>query len=294
MGSMSEQTSEQGGWTEGQDDTQARRSSFVRSRGLGSEGRSLLLETVTQEVVPRLLALPWIGRSAETQAFVKPAIDETMVKRLLDLCLEFDGQGVALYVEETLRTGIAPEAIYEELLTPVARTLGDMWENDDCTFADVTIAVLRLQHAQRALAPEFVGDKVASLGAPRALLLPIHDEQHTFGLSIVRDYFLRAGWEARLGASGTESEVIAQIRRERTDLVGLSYAYDDDMPTAADLIKALRKASANPNLIVMVGGPSFSEDPALAHRIGADATALDGKQAVLRANELLNGRDGTA
>lgn len=217
-----------------------------------------------------------------------------MVRRLLNLCLDSDGQGVALYVAELHRAGFAPEVVYEALLAPVARTLGKMWENDDCTFADVTIAVVRLQNAQRAVAPEFVAGKVASVGAPRALLLPVPGEQHTFGLSIVRDYFLRAGWEARLGAPGTEADALGQISRERTDLVGLSYACDDHMPTAAALIKALRKASANPDLVVMVGGPSFSANPDLARQVGADATALDGCQAVLRANELVHGMAGTA
>ena len=298
MGTMSEQTSEQAHWTDGTGDARSRRGSGVRTRGLGSDGHSMLLEAVTESVIPRLVALPWISRAPEAQSGASgdasPVVEEAMVKRMLGLCLDSDGQGVALYVAELNRTGFIPEVIYEGLLTPVARTLGDMWENDDCTFADVTIAVLRLQNAQRALAPEFVGGKVAGIGAPRALLLPVPGEQHTFGLSIVRDYFLRAGWEARLGTPGTEAEAVAQVRREPTDLVGLSYACDDHMPTAAALIKSLRKASANKNIVVMVGGPTFSANPALAQSIGADATALDGHQAVLRANELVNGMGGAA
>ena len=119
-------------------------------------------------------------------------------------------------------------------------------------------------------------------------MLPVPGEQHTFGLSIVLDYFLRAGWEARLGPVGTEAAAIALVKRERTDLVGLSFACDDHLPTAKALIAAMRRASANRNLMIMVGGPSFAADPGLATRIGADATALDGHQAVLRANELLH------
>ena len=38
---------------------------------------------------------------------------------------------------------------------------------------------------------------------------------------------------------------------------------------------------------VMVGGPPFVADPALAASIGADGTALDGLQAVANANALL-------
>ena len=83
-----------------------------------------------------------------------------------------------------------------------------MWENDECGFADVTIGMLRLQNAQRALRQDFVAGQVVAIDAPCALLLPVPGEQHTFGLSLVLDYFLRAGWDARLGTPGTQADVL--------------------------------------------------------------------------------------
>lgn len=143
-----------------------------------------------------------------------------------------------------------------------------------------------MQNAQRAMASN--RDRAAPpLGEPRALLLPVPGEQHTFWLSIVLDYFVRAGWEARLGPASSRQGALALITRERTELVGLSFARDDRIPDASALISAIRNASRNKSLIIMMGGPPFVADQDLAGRIGADATATDGQQAVLRANELL-------
>jgi methanogenic corrinoid protein MtbC1 len=118
--------------------------------------------------------------------------------------------------------------------------------------------------------------------------MPVPGEQHTFGLSIVLDHFVRAGWDTRMGPSGSRADALSLIRNERTELVGLSFACDDFIPVAKSLISAIRKASRNTKLIIMVGGPPFMADPTLAAALGADATATDGGQAVVRANELLH------
>jgi len=51
-------------------------------------------------------------------------------------------------------------------------------------------------------------------------------------------------------------------------------------------ICALRRASRNREIGVLVGGPLLIEKPELAEIVGADATAADGPQAVLRAEHI--------
>ena len=253
---------------------------------LGQDGRAILERAVKRDVIPRLAALPWITRSAPPT--LVPAISAGSIKLLVGLCLDADPQGVARFVADLHRSGAGAHAIYENLLTPAARRLGEMWEDDTCTFADVTIGVLRLQNAQRAIATRPLTEAAPGLGAPRALLMPVPGEQHTFGLSIVLDYFARAGWDARMGPAGSPDDALAMVREGRTELVGLSFACDDRVGDAKALISAIRAASANKRLIIMVGGPPFTRDPDLAAQLGADATATDGQQAVVRATELLH------
>ena len=50
----------------------------------------------------------------------------------------------------------------------------------------------------------------------------------------------------------------------------------------------MRRASCNPAIGVMVGGPAFTRSPHLAALVGADATAADGQQAVVQARTLLD------
>ncbi len=287
MGTMSQHLSGHESGSEA--DTRPRPATRGGKRGLGREGRDILARTVERDVIPLLVAMPWIkAREAAAEAAVQPALDDALVSRLVGLCLESDARGVAVFVAGLHAGGALPDAIYLDLLTPAARRLGDMWMEDECSFAETTVGVLRLQNAQRALAPEFVGAKVPGVGAPRALLLPIPGEQHTFGLSMVTDFFCRAGWEARSAVVATESAAIELVRRERADLIGLSFACDERIDTAERLIAEFRRVSSNSNLVVMVGGPSFLADPGLAARVGADGTAADGHQAVMLAHTLVH------
>ena len=105
---------------------------------------------------------------------------------------------------------------------------------------------------------------------------------------MVMDFFTRAGWEARSDMVATAAQAIALVRHERADLIGLSFACDERIGTAAHLIAEFRRVSPNPDLVIMVGGPSFVADPGLAARVGADGTAADGHRAVLLAQTLVH------
>lgn len=104
---------------------------------------------------------------------------------------------------------------------------------------------------------------------------------------MVFDFFCRAGWNAWTGPLETRGELASMVRGQWIDVVGFSLACDERLDAARAEIRAVRAASRNPGLAVMVGGPPFVANPALAASIGADGTALDGLQAVTNAHALL-------
>jgi methanogenic corrinoid protein MtbC1 len=166
-----------------------------------------------------------------------------------------------------------------------------MWEEDLCDFTEVTIGLWRLQHALRELRPVFLagtnGEFANPRQGPRILLVPLPGEQHSFGLSMVFEFFCRAGWLASCGAVASSGELATMVRRESFAVVGLSVATMDRLETVASEIRAVRRASRNPDIGVMVGGPAFVDHPEFAALVGADATAIDGRQAVFQAQGLL-------
>lgn len=251
--------------------------------------RAILTQAVQQEVIPHLL-----GQHAPVR---DPAphtrdVTEAQVAHLAELALQPSSLAAVAFVTAMLDEGFAADTLYLDLLTPAAALLGQYWADDICNFADVTIGLIRLQQAMRALGPAFFGaHTLPSPTGPRALLLPLPGEQHTFGLVMLSDFFHRAGWNIWTGVVADTAELRAMVDAEWVDMVGFSLACNEGLDTARREIAAVRQASRNPALVVMVGGPPFARDPrgapSLAAAVGADGTACDGSQAVVTAHQLL-------
>ena len=70
-------------------------------------------------------------------------------------------------------------------------------------------------------------------------------------------------------------------------MVGLTLARDWPSGAIADLIRAMRNASANPRIAVLVGGRMINENPGLVETIGADGTGVDALAALDTAESLM-------
>jgi methanogenic corrinoid protein MtbC1 len=77
------------------------------------------------------------------------------------------------------------------------------------------------------------------------------------------------------------------VRREWFEIVGFSVSCESRIDQLTAGIRAIRRASCNPRVGVLVGGQVFNEHPEFVAMVGADATASDGKQSVLRAEQLI-------
>lgn len=246
----------------------------------------ILSQTVEQEVIPRLLLA---RRAAEPNVQLPDpfAITDVHVTDLVTLVLaREEGRSVA-FVEALHAAGYPAETLYLDLLAPTARQLGQLWEEDDCDFTDVTIGLFLLQNSLRELGAAQRDNTALNPAAPRILLVPLPREQHTFGLSMVYDFFRRAGWNAWSGTIESEAELAGMVRDSWFDIVGFSLPCDEQLDDARAMIRMVRDASKNKAVRIMVGGPGFAANPNLAATIGADGTAVDGRQAVRAADALL-------
>ena len=117
---------------------------------------------------------------------------------------------------------------------------------------------------------------------------PRPGEQHTFGLVMLGEFFRREGWHVAGGPATSASDAVAHCRGTWVDVVGFSIGSAARLEGLAQGIRAVRRASCNPNLYVMVGGPLFLQLGRISwHELGADAAAADAAGAVRQANGLV-------
>ena len=292
-----------------------------------------LVRTIEVDIIPRLMDAHRLpdGSDAQqewdvgaTQPDHRPGAPRQPVRSLRDVrpeltpvrfaALVLHGDDLEFFgcVDSLVSEGCSIESLYVDLLAPTARHLGQMWVDDRCHFADVTIATGRLQQLLRRLSPLFSQSRMAPPDGRRVLLLPAPGEQHTLGLAMVADYFSRAGWLVSSGGtlvdgeshpmypSESRSKVEAEqrfvretlrcVRRDWFDVIGISLGSVRAVDTLRNFIAELRQASRNRGLGILVGGPLFALHPHIVQEVGADATAADGQGAPAVAEQLLSQR----
>jgi len=247
-----------------------------------------LARTLDGAVIPRLVLAGRVDRALH-EAAPQGADDraDDSAGTLAELVLARDADAARHFVDQLHERGDSFERLYLDVVAPAARRLGDLWTDDRCHFTDVTLALSRLHHMLHLLGHDFYAEGPQPELPRRALLLPAPGEQHSFGLAMVAEFFRRAGWDVWASATLERGDLLRLVGRERFDLVGLSSGCDARLDVLPTLVHAVRHRSRNPDLGVFVGGPPFLDHPELATAVGADGTALDGRQAVAQAEELL-------
>jgi methanogenic corrinoid protein MtbC1 len=248
----------------------------------------ILAKTLEREIIPRLLLA---HRNSVTAAYIDsstgdaPCADD--VRALTSLAMQADLAGALSYLEGLRARGMTLERIYLELLSPVARRLGTMWEEDECDFTTVTIGLSCLHQVVREYSPSLTIRTTRADPERRVLLAPAPGEQHSFGILVVEQFFRGAGWDVWSGPGVERAEIIEAARRVWFGVAGFSLACEDHLGDLAMLIRDVRRASRNAGLGILVGGPLFVDRPDLVALVGADATAADGRQATLQAETML-------
>ncbi len=250
-----------------------------------------LLETVETNIIPKLVSTHRNaeGSAAKTNVTTSPQNNEEVdeqVKEFTRILMQSDIRLATSYVEKLKQKDISVDTIYLDLFAPVAKYLGYMWEKDMCSFTEVTIGVGRLQELLRELSLNARYQSLQADTNKRILLTPIPGEQHTFGMSMLIEFFNRAGWEVWGWPGISEKNLIPLVKKEWFQIIGISMYAEIHEEQLISTINAIRRYSRNPSVNIMVGGYAFESNPDLISEVGADAFTKDANEALLQAEQL--------
>lgn len=227
------------------------------------------------------------GESPGTVQQERPHIGELDVARFIKILLSFDEQAAHAFADELLDRGISAEQLYEQLFAEAARKLGDMWACDDCSFYDVTLGTGRIQRLVREFSHQFLAENVYPGSTGRLLLCSAADEQHSLGLAVLAEFFVRDGWDVHVGPGLGSEALLDKVRETDYHIIGFSVAVTSRIAKLQQDIRRVRQVSRNRDIRIMLGGSLITEDPSLAERIGADGYANDAASAIAAARRLL-------
>lgn len=247
-----------------------------------SEYLESLVKTIEGNILP-LIIEQHLDSSIPARFPAKQIIDQKAVEDLTKLVLQEDARTSVDYVKKMHGSGTALEDIYLLLLTPVARKLGEMWEEDESSFTEVTIALWRIKQLMYDLSPIFHQYAEQGKTGSSIMLVPLPGSQHNLGLFMVSEFFAKAGWRIWGELAATEEEIVSMAANEWFDIVGLSASVREQFPQLKELIQRIKAKSKNPNVGVIIGSPVFNQFPELIDDIGADMFGMDAADALEKA-----------
>lgn len=268
--------------------TSARRSAApdldaARRRAVSEGARRAegMADTIRSKIVPTLLSLsraPAEGHREGVPAALVEAVAEAAVAGELAV--------VQSHLHSHTRGGASMADALITLIGGAAARLGEDWEEDTRDFMDVTIGLGTLQQVVLAVSdPDDV-----FLNDTRSILLgPAPGEDHTLGLAIVNHFFRQAQWSVAFMPYADRRDIVERVREQPFAVAGLSVASKVLLPAAAETVGAIRRASRNPQIKIMIGGPLVRTVPDLSERVGADLAVSDGRRAVEVATQWVEG-----
>ena len=249
----------------------------------------LLAKAVEYEIIPRLMLAHRVPEECASHPLTAvQRVTPEDVAVFAELVLHEDDLAVRDCVISLRDRGVPIESIFLDLLSPVARHLGEMWERDLCTFTEVTVGLGRLQKVLRENSTAFGQFNQAghSEQGRRILLLPCPGEQHTFGLSLVAELFHRAGWDVVTCFLATDAAAV-MVKKDWYDVVGFSLGSETGVARLRAAMALVRQVSQNPRVSIIAGGPIFLLHPEYGEQIQADAIITEGVNAPSQAETLV-------
>lgn len=232
----------------------------------GRPRQDVLRSVVETVLIPQLAAL-------HATDLVQPAVDPRIAE-LARLLIAADPKAGDIQVAALQSLSRSISSLCTELYEPLARSLGDLWQDDDCSELEMTIALCRVQTAMRSAT---AGTQRQTPGAdlPAVLVAPQPGEQHRLGASLDAEVLWQAGWNTQYEAPETDEaleQLVADTWFDALDLsLSSSFRREQWLPRMAQTIQNVRDASRNPQLVVVVGGRMFYEHEEIGTDIGADA-----------------------
>jgi hypothetical protein len=229
---------------------------------------AVLRDTFLDVVVPILLNRHRASGGLQGRRGTAPHAAE-----LAELLIAED-EGASLQLIRELR-GDNPvlDRLYAPLFEPAARRLGDMWQDDACSEAEVTLGLARLQSAVRLLGMDAPLPALRS-EARSVLVVPAPGEMHHFVATLDSEWLWRHGWAPQQDFPADDRALEDRLSGAWVDVLDLSlsaaFRRRDRLADLRRTIALARRASRNAALLVIVGGRVFAEGGRGHDGVGAD------------------------
>ena len=171
-------------------------------------------------------------------------------------------------------SGLGLTSVYLGYLAPAARRLGEWWDTDRVSLADVTIAAGRVFAIMRTYREH---GPWPGIKRRHAVFAAVPGEHHRIGVQMAADLFAERGWKVRVLHELRHRPLLDSLGADRSPVIGLSASGSQSLEPLIRLVIALRVTRPMARLIV--GGMIVNVEPRAVRRLELDGVVGDMAQA---------------
>ena len=227
------------------------------------------LESLALEVLSRMSSAS--NEAVAPTVAISPIRDDSEIDGFCDTQVSLDPRKSRDHVEALRADGADFSSLYLGLFTPAARRLGQRWEEDIASFAEVSMGIGRIYsilHELRDLQPIS-----ARIARKHAIFATLPGEEHTLGATIATDLFRDRGWDVDLLVGMDHEDLVTAIEGSAAPVLGVSAASADDVTPLLRLVMALHVR--RPALRIFVAGHIVAECPDISEFDGVDGASAE-------------------
>lgn len=193
----------------------------------------------------------------------KGQLDRDLFSMLHNAMLDPNASAAREVVRVALDSGTRASDLADHYFPKLARNYGQMWCDDELSFAQVTIAVSRLQSALRDLEARWDCANTETAQSATLLLIIPKDAVHTLGAFVLSGQLRRKGISVKMLLDGTAKSVVDQLQRSAFDTIFISASQSETLESLRFMIDAV-KAVAEDAPPIVVGGAILDVETASA------------------------------
>ena len=230
----------------------------------------------------------WIQAPRANRNLSSYALDATEIDRITDLLLNVEEDAFELAITTHKAHGLPIDYIVLDLIPEIARKLGKHWEEDNLSFADVSIGVNKLERVIYKLDYLFQANQLERQQNKSIFISGCPGTQHSLGTLIFANFMTFSGWQVHRPNKVNIDSMVEGVESKTHQALAISVATNEQLEQLPKLIDLLRQKSKNPKIIVLIGGPLYNKAPNAFDHIPADIKACSPEESVQKLEQHLS------
>ncbi len=193
-----------------------------------------------------------LGSSQESEKHPNNPIEIGILKEnFFSLLMNHEEEEAKELVQESVRNGLEPVELYENIFSPILQEVGQLWEKNNLGVGT--------EHYITAIISDIISKiplKKQILPNPkRVLLMTPESEGHYIGIKMLKNILERYGWKTFLvGNSIPFTDLTRMLRENKIDVLALSVTLNEYINPLGYIISGIKKMKEFKELKIMVGG----------------------------------------